>query len=106
MESYLHLDPFPEVKKALKALSHLSLSMLSNGNPKMLNAVVENAGLQGVFTYIISVDEVRTYKPAPVVYELAVKKTGVDKGNIGFISSNFWDSAGETASISPTCSAP
>jgi 2-haloacid dehalogenase len=97
MESYLHLDPFPEVKKALKALSHLSLSMLSNGNPKMLNAVVENAGLQGVFTYIISVDEVRTYKPAPVVYELAVKKTGVDKGNIGFISSNFWDSAGAKA---------
>jgi len=94
MESYLHLDPFPEVKQALKALSHLSLSMLSNGNPKMLNAVVENAGLQGVFTYIISVDEVKTYKPAPVVYELAVQKTGIDKGNIGFISANFWDSAG------------
>jgi 2-haloacid dehalogenase len=32
-----------------------------------------------------------------VVYELAVKKTGVDKGNIGFISSNFWDSAGAKA---------
>ena len=97
MESYLHLDPFPEVKKALKALSHLSLSMLSNGNPKMLNAVVENAGLQGVFTYIISVDEVKTYKPAPVVYELAVKKTGVDKGSIGFVSANFWDGAGAKA---------
>ena len=29
MESYLHLDPFPEVKHALKALSHLPLSILS-----------------------------------------------------------------------------
>jgi 2-haloacid dehalogenase len=37
MESYLHLDPFPEVKKALKALSHLSLSMLSNGNAGSLH---------------------------------------------------------------------
>ena len=97
MESYLHLDTFPEVKQAMKALSHLSLSILSNGNPKMLDAVVDNAGLQGIFTYIISVDEVKTYKPAPVVYELAVKKTGVDKGNIGFISANFWDSAAAKA---------
>jgi hypothetical protein len=38
---------------------------------------------------IISVDEVKTYKPAPVVYELAVKKTGVDKGNIGFYFREF-----------------
>ncbi len=94
MESYLHLDPFPEVKQALKALSHLPLSILSNRSPKMLNAVVESAGLQGIFTHIISVDDVKIFKPAPVVYELAVKKTGVDKGNIGFISANFWDSAG------------
>ena len=39
MESYLHLKPFPEVKEAVEALSHLPLSILSNGNPKMLNAV-------------------------------------------------------------------
>jgi 2-haloacid dehalogenase len=30
-------------------------------------------------------------------YELAVQKTGVDKGNIGFISANFWDGAGAKA---------
>ena len=97
MESYLHLDPFPEVKHALKALSHLPLSILSNGSPKMLNAVVESAGLQGIFTHIMSVDEVKTFKPAPVVYELAVKKMGLDKDNIGFVSSNFWDDAGAKA---------
>jgi 2-haloacid dehalogenase len=97
MESYLHLDPFPEVKQALKALSHLSLLMLSNGNPKMLNAVMESAGLQEIFTHIISVDEVKTYEPAPAAYELAVKKAGVDNGNVGFVSANFWDIAGAKA---------
>jgi 2-haloacid dehalogenase len=85
------------VKQALEAFSHLPLSILSNGNPKMLNAVVESAGLQGIFTHIISVDEVKTYKPAPAVYELVVKKTSVDKGNIGFVSVNFWDGAGAKA---------
>ena len=97
MESYLHLKSFPEVKQSLEALSHLPLSILSNGNPKMLNAVVESAGLQGIFTHIISVDEVRTYKPAPAVYELVTEKTSVDKGNIGFVSANFWDADGAKA---------
>jgi len=97
MEIYLHLDPFPEVKQALKALSHLPLAILSNGSPKMLNAVVESAGLQGIFAHIISIDEVKIFKPSPVVYELAVKRLGVEKGNIGFVSSNFWDDAGAKA---------
>jgi 2-haloacid dehalogenase len=94
MDKYLHLDPFPEVKDALKALSHLPLAILSNGNPMMLNAVVENGGLKGVFSHVISVDEVRIYKPAPAAYQLAVKKMGVERGNIGFVSSNFFDAAG------------
>jgi 2-haloacid dehalogenase len=102
MESYLYLKPFPEVQQALEALSHLSLSILSNGNPKMLDAVVDNAGLRGIFTHVISADEVKTYKPAPVAYELAVKKTGVDKGSIGFVSANFWDGAGAKVWTSDT----
>jgi 2-haloacid dehalogenase len=59
MDKYLHLDPFPEVKQALQALSHLPLAILSNGSPMMLNAVVENAGLKGIFGHVISVDEVK-----------------------------------------------
>lgn len=94
MDKYLHLDPFPEVKEALHALSHLQLAILSNGSPMMLKAVVDNAGLQGVFSHVISVDEMNIFKPAPVVYELGVKKMATPKGSIGFVSSNFWDNAG------------
>lgn len=94
MEGYLHLNPFPEVKKALNALSPKSLAILSNGSPKMLEQVVKNAGLEGMFSHVISVDEVRTYKPNPATYQLAVKKIGVPKDSIGFVSSNFFDIAG------------
>ena len=48
LDQYNHLDPFPEVKQALQALSHLPLAILSNGTPKMLHAAVASAGLQGV----------------------------------------------------------
>jgi len=58
---------------------------------------VEGAGLQGIFSQIINVDEVKIYKPDPTVYQLAVQKLGVDKGDIHFISSNFWDDAGAKA---------
>jgi 2-haloacid dehalogenase len=94
MDSYLHLDPFPEVIGALKSLSGYRLAILSNGTLNMLQAVVESAGLKGVFSQVISVDEVKIYKPSPAVYELAVRKLGVEKSDIGFVSSNFWDAAG------------
>jgi 2-haloacid dehalogenase len=94
MDSYLHLDPFPEVLQALKSLSSFPLAILSNGTLKMLEAVVESAGLSDFFSQVISVDEVKVYKPSPVVYQLAVRKLGVDKNDVGFVSSNFWDAAG------------
>lgn len=97
MEVYLHLSPYPEVQQALKSLSEYSLAILSNGSPRMLRAAVESAGLKGIFSRIISVDEARIYKPSPTVYRLAPQKLHVAKAAIGFVSSNFWDVAGAKA---------
>jgi 2-haloacid dehalogenase len=97
MEAYLHLNPFPEIKQALSALSGTPLAILSNGSPKMLEKVVKNAGLEAAFTQVISVDEVKTYKPNAATYQLAVKKMGVEAGSMGFVSSNFFDIAGGKA---------
>lgn len=91
MEAYLHLDPYPEVQQALSALSNYSLAILSNGSPRMLKALVESAGLEGIFTHIISADEAGIYKPSPRVYQLAPQKLGIDRGSIGFVSSNSFD---------------
>jgi len=93
-EAYLSLTTFPEVKEALGKLSHLQLAILSNGAPSMLDPVVANAGLRGVFSAVISVDPLNTYKPTPDVYQLAVKRLGVPKNEIGFVSSNCWDACG------------
>jgi len=91
MEGYLHLNPYPEVQQALNALSNYTLAILSNGSPRMLKAMVENAGLEGTFTHIISADEVCVYKPSPSVYRLALEKIGIDRSSIGFVSSNSFD---------------
>jgi len=93
-QAYSTLATFPEVKDALGKLSRLQLAILSNGAPSMLDPVVANAGLGGVFSAVISVDPLKMYKPTPEVYELAVKRLGVPKNEIGFVSSNCWDACG------------
>jgi 2-haloacid dehalogenase len=91
MNEYLALDPFPEVRAALERLP-MKKAILSNGSPDMLAPLVRNSDLQ--FDAVLSVDPLRVYKPAPQVYELAVKQLRVPKERIGFVSSNCWDALG------------
>jgi 2-haloacid dehalogenase len=97
MQAYLTLSPFPEIAAALDALSGIPCSILSNGTPTMLQSAVGNAGLEGKFQHILSVDEVRVYKPSPAVYQLAETHLGIPRNQIGFVSSNCWDVAGAKA---------
>jgi len=96
MDAYGSLATFPEVGDALAELKarKLRLAILSNGSPAMLRPVVANAGLGELIKAVISVDRCRIYKPAPVVYRLAVEKLRVPKAAIGFVSSNCWDACG------------
>lgn len=103
MAAYLHLDPYPEVQKALRALSEYPLAILSNGSPRMLQAAVQSAGLQGILSHVISVDEVKIYKPNPRVYELAAQKLALTETAIGFVSSNAWDVIGANSFGFWTC---
>jgi 2-haloacid dehalogenase len=97
MQAYLTLSPFPDIPAALEALSTVPCSILSNGSPTMLDTVVRNAGLAWRFQHILSVDEVRIYKPHPKVYQLAEIHCGIRREEIGFVSSNAWDVAGGKA---------
>lgn len=94
LASYLTLPTFPDVPQALHALRTHRLAILSNGTQGMLEALVRNAGLLWNFDHVLSVDPLKTYKPDPRVYQLAVNALGVAKERILFISSNGWDVAG------------
>jgi 2-haloacid dehalogenase len=91
MDEYRKLAVYPDVPDALAAL-RVKKAILSNGSPDMLDPLVEHSGLK--FDAVLSVDEVKVFKPAPEVYQLAVDRLGVAKENIGFVSSNCWDALG------------
>jgi 2-haloacid dehalogenase len=103
MQSYLALGCFPEVKDALARLADAPLGILSNGSPRMLEAVVRASGLQGLLQHVLSVDAVRIYKPSPRVYELGPRAFGVPAEEMLFVSSNAWDVAGAKAFGYRTC---
>jgi 2-haloacid dehalogenase len=94
MAKYLDLDLYPEAREALDALSGYKLAILSNGSPKMLDALVHASGIAELFTDVISVDRVKTYKPAPRCYELVGPALGVANQEVLFVSSNSFDVAG------------
>jgi len=97
MDAYLRLEPFPEVREVLGRFEGLRCAILSNGAPRMLASAVAHAGLGGTLAAIISVDAVRTYKPAAAVYALGPARLGLPTALLGFVSSNAWDVAGAKA---------
>ena len=92
MAEYLALSPYPDVRESLEKLKPGKRAILSNGSPDMLDPLVRHSGLK--FDAVLSVDEAKIFKPAPEVYELAVRRLAVKKEEIGFVSSNCWDALG------------
>jgi len=99
MDAYMRLEAFPDVKPALRRLKSmgLRLAILSNGSPAMLQAAAKHAGIAELLADVISVDEVRVFKPSPRVYALASTHLHLPESEIGFVSSNNWDVNGAGA---------
>jgi 2-haloacid dehalogenase len=96
MDAYMTLAAFPDVKPGLQQLKAmgLRLAVLSNGEPKMLESAASGAGIADLLDAVISVDEVKVFKPSPRVYDLAATHLKTAKDNIGFVTSNNWDAHG------------
>ncbi len=93
LEAYLALDAYPEVADVLRRLraGGLTTAILSNGEPRMLEAGARSAGIERMLDAILSVEAVGIFKPAARVYRLAVDRLGVPAQAIAFQSSNAWD---------------
>ena len=99
MNLYLTLSAFPEVPGMLRRLKAAGFrtAILSNGAPAMLASAVANAGIADLLDFVLSVEEVRVYKPHPRVYQLAVDRLALPRGAILFLSSNAWDACAASA---------
>jgi len=96
MGQYNQLTPFPENLNVLNELKRdgMKLAVLSNGNPEMLDPVIKAAGMDGLFSHVLSAHSVKKFKTAPEVYRLGISTLGLAAGDCLFVSSNGWDICG------------
>lgn len=99
IELYDHLQPFPDAVPALRALTGMGyeLAVLSNGSPAMIRNCLDNSGLGEFLGQRISADEIRTFKPSPLVYRHAAERLALPIGQIRLVTCNAFDSVGASA---------
>jgi 2-haloacid dehalogenase len=89
----LKLPAHPEVPDALSRLrsAGFPLATLTNSSPGMVRAQLEHAGIVDLFDHVLSVEEVRRYKPAPEPYQLAAERLGASPSEIRMVAAHDWD---------------
>jgi 2-haloacid dehalogenase len=98
MNEYLRLESFPDAREVLADLQARGIpaGILSNGDPDMLAAAVDHAGLGDLVDPVLSAHEVRRFKTDSAVYALGPRALDLPAGRILFVSSNGWDAVGAT----------
>ncbi len=99
LDAYRQLPAYADAAPALQALraQGLQTAILSNGDPGMLGAAVDGAGLTSLLDAMLSVEDVGVFKPDPRVYPLMTQRFGVSPQQIAFVSSNAWDAQAAAA---------
>ena len=96
LEAYKVLPAFDDVKEGLARAKKSGFRMFafSNGSAEAVEILLKNAGIRDYFIGVVSVDEVKSYKPSPGVYSHFLRRAGALGANAWLISSNPFDVIG------------
>lgn len=96
LAAYGRLPAFADAEPALRALQAAGrrLFAFSNGPARVVETVLAHAGLRPFLEAVISVDDVRLFKPAPAVYAHARRLSGAWTRPCWLVSGNPWDVIG------------
>jgi 2-haloacid dehalogenase len=96
LEAYRTLPAFPDAVAGLaKARAQgFRLFAFSNGSAEAVEALLRHAGIRDSFLDVVSVDEVRSFKPDPAVYAHFLKRAGSIGAETWLVSGNPFDVLG------------
>ncbi|MBU2953044.1 haloacid dehalogenase type II [Marinobacter sp. F3R08] len=98
MTAYLSLPAFDDALPALTSLKpQYPLFAFSNGSYPALEKVLGHNNLLEQFEGLVSVDDIKSFKPDPAVYTYARRATGAWESPLCLVSSNAWDVIGARA---------
>ena len=96
LQAYKVLPAFDDVANCLKELSGegYPIYAFSNGSAAAVRALLLHANILEYFNGVVSVEEVKTFKPNPVVYQFFNQKTASIPAASWLISGNSFDCIG------------
>ena len=96
MAGYKTLPAFPDVKEGLEDLKSAGFRLFafSNGLAEDVSDLLRNAGIDHYFTEVVSVDEIKSFKPNPAVYCHFLRRTQTTGEEAWLISGNPFDVIG------------
>ena len=96
LNAYALLPSYPDVQAALERLraAGFRLYAFSNGSAEAVSKVLFHAGLGACFLDVVSVDDVRSFKPDPAVYRHFLKRASAAGRSAWLVSGNPFDVIG------------
>jgi 2-haloalkanoic acid dehalogenase, type II len=96
LDAYRRLPAFAETVPVLQRLRTIGhrLFAFSNGTKDDVSAVLDYAKVLPLLDGVISVDELKLFKPAPAVYAHARRASGAWAAPCWLVSGNAWDVIG------------
>ncbi|BFN28262.1 haloacetate dehalogenase H-2 [Pseudomonas sp. SCT] len=96
MQAYADLDAFPDVRPGLEALRQdgLKLYAFSNGSREAVERLLRRAGILDYFDGVVSVEDVRSFKPDPQVYAHLLRVCDLPASKVYLVSGNPFDILG------------
>ncbi|MEO0729277.1 MAG: haloacid dehalogenase type II [Pseudomonadota bacterium] len=96
LDAYRTLDAYAEVPDILERLraAGAKTAILTNGDPEMIAAATESAGVADKLDAILTVHQIGVFKPNQRVYQIVCDHFDCAPDAVSFQSSNRWDAVG------------
>jgi 2-haloacid dehalogenase len=93
---YHELDVFDDVRDGIERLRDggYGCYVVSNGDPEMLESMVEHAEIGDLLEDVVSADEIETFKPDAEIYRHAAARTGTPIDGIAHVTAGWFDVMG------------
>jgi 2-haloacid dehalogenase len=96
LAGFSELPAHPDAGPAMERLTAAGVGILclTNGGTAATTGLLERNGLDGYVERVVSVDEVRAWKPVPAPYHHAAAMAGVEPGELALVAVHAWDCHG------------
>ena len=96
LDAYQVLPAFEDVRQGLSLARDSGYRMfaLSNGSAEAVETLLAHAGIREHFIDVVSVDEIKSFKPNPGVYCHFLRRAGTSGAEAWLVSSNPFDVIG------------